>query len=81
MKAGCSQPKGPLFPGKSCFPLSPDKMTHGRRSGSRISAHDQINIIFDVIGTPSDEDLEQLKNRNTRKYIRHFPKRESKNMS
>lgn len=50
----------PLFPGKSCFPLSPDK-TPGpvklNDKGFRINEGDQLNVIFDIIGTPKEEDL------------------------
>lgn len=48
------QDRVPLFPGKSCFPLSADTaMTTDDQL-------DQLNVIFDVIGTPSEEDLEYL---------------------
>lgn len=47
----------PIFPGKSCFPLSPDKS--GRSSnvnGYPRSATDQLYVIFQVLGTPTDND-------------------------
>ena len=46
----------PLFPGKSCFPLSPDKATKEERSGFPFSTNDQLNVIFEVIGTPLEDD-------------------------
>ena len=82
--------RGPLFPGSSCFPLSPDQKhatdykyshthtltdrqteshTRARPSASwhvcDIRFHtrgnrDQLNMIFNIIGTPSDGDIEAL---------------------
>lgn len=46
----------PLFPGKSCFPLSPDKSLKQERNGFPYSSDDQLAIIFQVIGQPSDQD-------------------------
>jgi mitogen-activated protein kinase 1/3 len=36
----------PLFPGKSCFPLSPDKSVKQERNGFPYSTEDQLAIIF-----------------------------------
>lgn len=46
--------RSPLFPGNSCFPLSPDHNTKMRRAGFPSSKSDQLNIIFEVIGTPTE---------------------------
>ena len=46
----------PLFPGKSCFPLSPDKHAKEEKSGFPFSKNDQLNVIFEVIGSPNEED-------------------------
>ena len=56
----------PLFPGKSCYPLSPgtaalnNNVTAGTGNKENSKAEreksDQLNIIFDVIGTPSSEE-------------------------
>src|SRR5260221_12460464 len=43
----------PLFPGKSCFPLSPDKHAKEEKSGFPFSKSDQMNVIFEVIGSPN----------------------------
>ncbi len=42
-----------LFPGKSCFPLSPgsDNPVSGMSESKKT---DQLGVIFDVIGTPND---------------------------
>ena len=38
----------PLFPGKSCFPLSPDKKPTEKRHGFPFSNQDQLSVIFEV---------------------------------
>ena len=43
----------PLFPGKSCFPLSPDKNITQEKNGFPYSKDDQLARIFQVIGVPS----------------------------
>ena len=52
-----------LFPGRSCFPLSAD---HPMAYADQL---DQLNVIFDVIGTPSPDDLSQVDNDTARGYI------------
>ena len=52
-----------LFPGRSCFPLSADNPL------AYNDQLDQLNVIFDVIGTPSAEDLQQVDNETARGYI------------
>ena len=44
----------PLFPGGSCFPLSPTSAMCFRND------NDQLNVIFSVIGTPSQETISRL---------------------
>lgn len=68
----------PLFPGGSCFPLSPTPGTaEKKRGGSKpesIHLHrtDQLNVIFNVLGTPSEDDIEELEREQQRRYIRRF---------
>ena len=52
----------PLFPGKSCFPLSPGiAAKKNSQSKEEREKDDQMNIIFKVIGTPSaDETIEDF---------------------
>ena len=45
-----------LFPGKSCFPLT------GRGSSPFNDSYDQLNVIFDVIGTPNKADYAGFEN-------------------
>lgn len=44
----------PLFPGGSCFPLSPTSATCFRNES------DQLNVIFSVIGTPTRETITRM---------------------
>lgn len=62
----------PLFPGGSCFPLSPD---NNNKSSLPYSASDQLNIILDVIGTPNDEEMSFLTDLKAQSYVRAFPQR------
>ena len=45
--------RSPLFPGSSCFPLSPDHKVVVKKHGFPVGQSDQLNVIFDVIGTPT----------------------------
>lgn len=72
--------RSPLFPGNSCFPLSPDHHTKVRRAGFPSSNSDQLNVIFEVIGTPTDEDLSIITDDKALLYLKSFPKRDRKNL-
>lgn len=48
------QERVPLFPGRSCFPLSADRPT------TYSDKLDQLNVIFNVIGTPGEDDIGSL---------------------
>jgi mitogen-activated protein kinase 1/3 len=71
--------RGPIFPGKSCFPLSPDVEIHSVPSGYPTNENDQLNIILEVIGTPSQQDLDELSNPRAVHYIKSFKRREKRN--
>ena len=59
-KSNCSNVagRGPLFPGDSCFPLSPKKHRNGH--GVTQSTYDQILVIFDILGKPSKQTIMEL---------------------
>lgn len=77
--------RAPLFPGGACYPLSPDA-EDGEQRGSCLQAicrcsrrreqrhqrHDQLEMIFDVIGTPSDCEVERLEPEVARAHLRSF---------
>jgi mitogen-activated protein kinase 1/3 len=68
--------RGPLFPGSSCFPLSPD---HRHKRDQQFHAQgksDMLNKIFTVIGTPTEEEIGRLDRAQSKQYLRQFTKRE-----
>lgn len=65
----------PLFPGKSCFPLSPDKHAMEERKGFPFSKNDQLAVIFEVIGTPTEEDKSFVTDTKAQEYLEAFPVR------
>lgn len=71
-----TEDRGPLFPGSSCFPLSPD---HKHKTDYRYHTrgkHDQLNMIFNLLGTPTEGDIELLERDDAKRYIRCFAPRE-----
>ncbi|EER09679.1 MAPK2, putative, partial [Perkinsus marinus ATCC 50983] len=67
--------RGPLFPGSTCFPLSPDRKHVSDYKFHARGNKDQLNMIFNVIGTPSDEDVASFEEKDIREYLRCFTKR------
>jgi len=65
----------PLFPGSSCFPLSPDHKTSSNAAGVQREHKDQLNAILGVIGTPGPAEIDELEGDEAKKYISCFPKR------
>merc|ERR1719242_2146732 len=70
--------RGPIFPGESCFPLSiyKDQMDYASRV-------DQMQVIFDVIGSPTEEEIAKITNEKAREYLRilkNLPQRKMKNL-
>ena len=63
----------PLFPGKSCFPLSPAKENTEQRLGFPFSSTDQLVIIFNVIGTPNEFDKSFVTDQKAIEYLNSFP--------
>ena len=65
--------RGPIFPGDSCFPLELTQMDDWRV--------DQMQVIFDVIGSPTEEEIAKITDEKAREYLRNLPQRKRKNMS
>jgi mitogen-activated protein kinase 1/3 len=85
LKDNCVNPydRKPLFPGKSCFPLSPPKdqsCIMKTNHGYPVDSRDQLNLIFDVIGTPSEEDMGFITDQHAKEYLRSFEKKEKRNL-
>lgn len=66
----------PLFPGVSCFPLSPGYNSPALPQDSR----DQLNVILDVLGTPSEEDINDIGDPDVRAYLRGLEHRPPKSL-
>ena len=62
----------PLFPGKSCFPLSPpgNNIVKVNEYGFPNEKADQLNVIFDVIGSPSEESMGFITDPNAILYLK-----------
>jgi len=67
--------RGPLFPGSSCFPLSPDRKHKNDYKYHTQGKHDMLNKIFSIIGMPSDEEIGELDRDDAKKYIKCFTNR------
>jgi serine/threonine protein kinase len=65
----------PLFPGESCGELSPD----GTSYDASFHDGDQLSVIFDVMGTPTEEDLHILPTK-VANIVRKFSKRSPINL-
>ena len=62
----------PLFPGQSCFPLSPpgSQKVKVNEFGFPNEKADQLNIIFDVIGSPDEESMGFVSDPNAVLYLK-----------
>eukprot|EP00397_Hematodinium_sp_SG-2012_P009498 GEMP01009585.1.p1 GENE.GEMP01009585.1~~GEMP01009585.1.p1 ORF type:complete len:449 (-),score=114.64 GEMP01009585.1:1897-3243(-) len=68
--------RGPLFPGSSCFPLSPDRKHATDYKYHTRGNRDQLNMIFNVIGTPPKDSMDKLEKEDAKRYIKCFAQRE-----
>lgn len=64
--------RSPLFPGTSCFPLSPSKQPTQKKGGFPHSSQDQLNIIFSIIGTPTEQDMDFVTDDKAIEYLKSF---------
>lgn len=71
----------PLFPGKSCFPLSPDKHVKEERSGFPFSKNDQLAVIFQIIGSPAEDEKSFVTDTKASEYLNAFPSSERVNLA
>jgi len=66
----------PLFPGASCFPLTPNPRHHRDGMYHTREREDQLNVIFDVLGTPCAEDVAALTREDSKRYLSLFEQRQ-----
>lgn len=72
--------RGPLFPGTACFPMSP----RPSKMESRTYTHGQqtmMNRIFEVLGTPSPDQLAKFEREDAKLYIASFEKRDGEGLA
>merc|ERR1719206_1003991 len=62
----------PLFPGRVCFPFHEDAIGFQRT---------QLRVVFDLMGTPSADEIAKFKDPNVRTYLRNMNKTEPSNLS
>lgn len=71
--------RGPLFPGDSCFPLSPKR---SKKKNAIYQSHfDQIRVIFEILGTPTKEEIASLNDEQARAYLEDLPKMKAQNLA
>lgn len=70
----------PLFPGISCFPVSPSRNPTMRIGGLPVDKHDQLDVILDIKGTPSEEDLAFINDPKAEKYVQSFGVKNKKSL-
>ena len=62
----------PLFPGKSCFPLSPDRHARIQANGFPVAKDDQLAVIFEILGTPDENDISYVTDQKALTYLKSF---------
>lgn len=62
----------PLFPGKSCFPLSPDRHARIQANGFPVTKDDQLAVIFEILGTPEGDDVAFVTDTKATTYLKSF---------
>lgn len=65
----------PLFPGSSCFPLSPHHKHKTDYKYHTQGKEDMLNKIFNILGSPSPEEIETLDRDDAKRYLRCFETR------
>ena len=63
----------PLFPGSSCFPLSPaGNEEEGQNENHPATQEDQLAKIISVLGTPDNDDQSFITDEKAQTYIEGF---------
>jgi len=79
-KGNCSiGSRSPLFPGDSCYPLSPVRSS--KKQNVFQSQFDQIRLIFGILGKPSEEEISKLDDVQAQQYLRDLPNNQSQDFS
>jgi len=70
----------PLFPGASCFPLTPNPRHPGDGRYHTRQREDQLNVIFDLLGTPGADEIAALTREDSKRYLSFFQQREGEGL-
>lgn len=62
----------PLFQGNSCFPLSPANKSSYDSNGFPVSNDDQLHKIFNLLGTPNEDDISFVTDEKAIMYLKSF---------
>lgn len=66
----------PIFQGSTCYPLSPSRREEKPyQYYFAPESKDQLNVIFNVLGTPTDAEVEKLDKSDAKRYVRCFAQR------
>ena len=71
----------PLFPGDSCYPLTPNFKPKSKLPNMYASKTDQLNLIFELLGNPQPSDISFITDEMAISYISEFPKYEKKELN
>jgi mitogen-activated protein kinase 1/3 len=66
--------RGALFPGDSCYGFT------NNNPHNLDNENNQLNLIYNLLGTPSDSDLASINNSLYQDYIKSLPRRQPKNL-
>lgn len=61
-----------LFPGGSCYPMSKDR---GGKSRDGKEKKDQLQVILEILGTPTDDEMRRLRTDDARSYVAQLKRR------
>eukprot|EP00828_Plagiopyla_frontata_P042700 TRINITY_DN644_c0_g1_i3.p1 TRINITY_DN644_c0_g1~~TRINITY_DN644_c0_g1_i3.p1 ORF type:complete len:345 (-),score=68.06 TRINITY_DN644_c0_g1_i3:152-1186(-) len=64
--------RNPLFPGSSCFPLSPQANQQNQKKVLQKSRTDQLSIIINRLGKPDENDMSFINDQNAKNYLASF---------
>lgn len=72
----------PLFQGSTCYPLSPHK-EHDKEYQYYYNkqSRDQLNVIFNILGTPAEDVIAKLDKSDAKRYVRCFRPRDRMNFA
>lgn len=73
--------RSPLFPGTSCFPLSPERSAIAKKGGFPYSNTDQLSVIFSVLGSAGENDTDFVTDAKAIEYLKSFPKKKRADFS